>query len=226
VAKRTKKKAAAPTSESFFDVEQGSPDWHTLRLGIPTSSVFATVNADPRGSAERSVTRDRLMRELAGEILTGEVAERFVSEAMKRGKEMEPEARQRYIRTIGFVETEQVGFVRRKLPSGRYVGCSPDLLVGDRKVAEFKTMRPDLMIEMLEKGASGFPPEHRTQCQGTLWLTERDEIDLVFFYRGMPVSPKFTTGRDEAFIKELSNAVEVFDHELNTLVKRIRAMGR
>ena len=39
------------------------------------------------------------------------------------------------------------------------------------------------------------------------------------------VAPKFTVVRNEAAIKEISDAVEVFDHELNNLVKKIRAMG-
>ena len=47
----------------------------------------------------------------------------------------------------------------------------------------------------------------------------------MLYYRGMPVAPKFTVVRNDAAIKEVSDAVEVFDHELNNLVKKIRAMG-
>lgn len=218
-------KAPPKPIEVFPEIEQGSPEWFELRLGIPTASNFAMVTRDAD-----SKTRREYMHKLAGEILTGRPAEgKITTAAMQRGHEMEPEARDHYAKT-NIVKVDRVGFVRRLLPSGRYAGSSPDGLMDARKGGtwrkglEIKTMAPHLMIALLERGAT-LPPEHRWQVYGTMWVADLEEVDLMLFYRGMPVAPKFTVVRSEAAIKEIADAVEVFDHELNGLVKKIRAMG-
>ena len=214
-----------PEIEVFADIEQGSPEWFDLRRGIPTASRFAAVCATGKdGTVAGSLTRSKLLRVLAGEILTGELAEQFSTSAMERGNAMEAEARDYYARSR-FAELTRIGFIRRRLPSGRYVGCSPDSLIGKRKALEVKTMRPDLIIEISDKG-TGFPPEHRAQVQGTMWIANLDEVDLMIFYRGMPYSPTFTIQRDETYIKELSASVEIFDWELAKLVEREKAKAR
>ena len=59
-----------------------------------------------------------------------------------------------------------------------------------------------------------------------MWVADLEWLDLMLFYRGMPVAPKFRIERDENYIRDLSNAVEVFAYDLKRLVERIRAMGR
>lgn len=205
------------------EVEQGSDDWFQLRLGIPTASNFSIIMASGRDGDE-SLTRAKYMRVLAGEILTRRPAEgKIVTAAMQRGKDMEPEAREHYLATR-FAELRQVGFMRRKLPSGRYFGASPDGLIGKYKALEIKTMRPDLMIERLERGAGGMT-EHRPQVQGTMLVGDLEEVDLMIFFSGMPVAPTATVYRDNTYCKEIQRAVEVFDFELNQLVEKIRRMG-
>lgn len=232
MAKASAKKAAAWRPGTFGepefvdDVEQGSDEWFALRLGIPTASCFSMVVRDSDAK-----TRARYMRLLAGEILTGKPSEgariagqKIATAAMERGKEMEGRALQRYSQSR-FEELERVGFVRRRLPSGRYAGCSPDALFDKRRRAvEVKTMQPDLMIERLENGAA-MPAEHRWQVYGTMFVADLEDVDLVVYYDGMPVMPRFTVRRDEKVVREISDAIEVFDHELDKLVKRIRAMG-
>jgi hypothetical protein len=207
--------------EIIEDVDQGTDEWLGLRLGIPTASNFSMI---VRGS--ESVTRDEYMMKLAGEILTGAPAEgKLITAAMQRGNDMEAEAREHYARTNFGGEVERIGFMRRKMPSGRYVGASPDGLLAKRTGGlEIKTMAPHLMIKRLVNGA-GMPPEHRWQVHGTMMVGELDHVVLTLFYRGMPFAPKFTIKRDEAMVKEISDAVEVFDHELHQLVKKVRGMG-
>lgn len=219
--KAAKQKAAPSLVEIIEDFEQGSREWLQVRLGIPTASNFSMVM---RGADSK--TRDEYMRKLAGEILTGAPAEgKLITASMQRGNDMEPEARDYYART-NFGDVERVGFIRRRLPSGRFCGASPDALIGKRRGAlEIKTMAPHRMIERLVNGA-GMPTEHRAQVHGTLWAGELDFVELILFYRGMPIVPKFKVGRDETYIREISNAVEVFDSELHKLVQKIRSMGR
>jgi hypothetical protein len=209
--------------EVFDEIEQGSEEWWNVRLGIPTASNFHTVLASGKDGGESKTRRD-LMYRLAGEILCGKPAEEsYKSKAMIRGNEMEAEARDYYTRT-NFVEVRRVGFIRRKLPSGGWVGASPDGLIGDKKAVELKSLAPHLMIERLVNGA-GIPPEHRAQCQGLLWVGDLEEVDLLLYYSGMPVAPKFTIRRDETYIAELAKAVERFEYETRMLVEKIRRMA-
>lgn len=205
-----------------FDVSQRSPEWHALRLGMPTASVFGAIMASG-SDGDAAKTRTKLLYRLAGERLSGQVAEDWSNKAMQRGIEMEPEARAAYAWRHQ-VPLTPVGFARRSLPRGRFVGASPDSQVGERGGLEIKTMEPALMVELVRSGR--FPSEHRAQCQGTMWVLGWEFVDLVVFYRGMPVMPEWRVVRDDAYIREIARAVEVFDHELTRVVDDVRAKGR
>lgn len=199
----------------IINCEQGTPEWFAARAGIPTASMFATVMASGRGGGE-SLTRKKYLYQLAGEIITGDPMESYSNAHMERGKEMEAEARDTYAFIKG-VAPEQVGFIR----SGDK-GCSPDSLIGTDGMCEVKTKLPHLQIEVLLRG--GCPPEHKAQCQGALWVAERQWIDFVSYWPKMPLFVH-RVERDEDYIKALAEAVGTFNEELSALVEKIRAMG-
>ena len=199
-------------SIEILNCEQGTDEWFLARAGIPTASQFATVMASGRGGGE-SKTRAKYMRQLAGEIITGKPMEGFTNAHMERGHAMEPEARDLYSFATD-TAPQQVGFIR----NGQK-GCSPDSLVGTNGMLEIKTKLPDLLIECLER--DDFPPEHRAQCQGALWVAEREWIDIVVYWPEMPVFIK-RAYRDETYISNMAAAVETFNAELAELVERIR----
>lgn len=208
--------------EVFDEIEQGTEEWFALRLGLPTASNFATIMAEGKDGGA-SKTRAKLLYQLAGEIVTGEPAENYSNAFMERGKQMEAEAREDYDRRFAFpkaVELRRVGFVRRTVAPGRFIGCSPDSLVGEDGVLEIKTMAPHLLIPLRESGR--FPTEHIAQCQGSLWVTGRAWCDLVVFYRGMKPL-RYNVLRDEAYIRRIDEAVQVFSWELRKIVERERA---
>lgn len=194
--------------ETFFDIEQGSEQWRAIRCGLPTASEFSSILAKGEGKTRRSY-----MLRLAGEILTGKPAEGFESADTIRGHDMEPDARNLYA-FMTDTEPQLVGFVR----NGKK-GCSPDALIGNDGLLEIKTKKPALLIEVLLKG--DFPPEHKAQCQGALWVAEREWIDLAVYWPGLPLFITRAT-RDEQYIKALSNAVDAFNDELDSVVNSIR----
>lgn len=195
--------------------DQGTPEWHRARLGIPTASCFATVMATGRSGAE-SRTRKTYMHKLAGEILTGEPMDGFSNSHTERGHEMEPAARAAYA-FIRDASPELVGFIR----NGR-AGASPDSLLGSDGLLEIKTKLPHLMVETILRG--GMPPEHHAQCQGQLWIAEREWVDIAVYWPGMPLFIH-RSHRDEAFISELAQAVNRFNDELDEVVAKVRAYG-
>lgn len=200
-----------------IDCAQGTPEWFAARRGIPTASEFSTVMAKSTDGKTDGKTRRTYMLKLAGEILTGDLAEPYSNPFMERGKAMEAEARDLY----AFVHDEEpltsVGFVR----SGNK-GCSPDSLIGERGVLEIKTALPHILIDRLLR--DGFPPEHKAQCQGALWVTEREFVDIAVYWPKLPLFIK-RAPRDEEYIRNLSSEVDRFNDELAATVEKIRRYG-
>jgi hypothetical protein len=195
--------------------EQGSEEWIQARLGIPTASEFHTIMAKGRDGGD-SKTRRTYMLKLVGEVLTGEPMDSYSNGHMERGKELEPDARNLYA-FMRDCEPQVVGFIR----NGQK-GCSPDSLVADDGMVEIKTKLPHLQVDCLL--ANRVPPEHKAQCQGALWVAEREWIDFVSYW---PTLPLFVTReyRDEEYIAKLAAAVDAFNAELAEMVERVRAYG-
>ena len=197
----------------IVNCEQGTEDWFRARMGLPTASEFHAILAKGEGK-----TRKSYMLRLAGEIVTGEPSETYSNGHMERGKALEPEARELYA-FMADAEPQQVGFIRNF-----GAGCSPDSLLGTAGMLEIKTKLPALLIECILRGDLHFPPEHKAQCQGALWVAEREWIDLAVYWPKMPlfVSRAY---RDAAYIDELAGAVEKFSAELADTVERVRKYG-
>jgi hypothetical protein len=200
----------------ILDVVQGTEQWFRARAGMPTASEFATVMAKGKDGG-KSLTRKTYMLKLAGEILTGEPMEQYTNIHMERGKIMEDEARDLYCFTTD-AEVQRVGFIVNG-PKG----CSPDSLIGDKGMVEIKTQLPHLLIDTLLK--NDFPPEHKAQCQGALWVAEREWIDIAVYWPKLPMFMK-RAYRDETYISQLSQAVDQFNAELAEIVERMRAYSR
>lgn len=206
------------TLQIFDTFEQGSAEWYAARMGIPTASEFVTVMREKGKAADgSSKTRTLYMRKLAGEIITGQPMESYSNGHMERGKIVEPEALEHYEFTRE-VKLRQVAFVRNGDK-----GCSPDALVGEDGGLEFKGASAHVQIERLEKGV--LPPEHRVQVHGSIFVCGRAWWDFGSYCPGLPVFV-VRVHRDEAVIRELAEAIDQFNEELATLVKRIRAYGK
>jgi hypothetical protein len=203
------------SSVVIVECEQGTPEWYAARRGLPTASEFATILAKGRDGGA-SVTRRTYMLKLAGEIITEELTESYSNGFMERGKEQEAEARDLYA-FINDDPLERVGFVR----NGN-VGCSPDAFVGGRGVLEIKTAMAHILIGHLIK--DDFPPEHRAQTQGALWVCEREWVDLAVYSPKLPLFVK-RAYRDEEYIRNLAAAVAQFNEELAAVVESVRRYG-
>ena len=196
----------------IIDCEQNSPEWLAARAAIPTASQFSTVMAKGKGGGE-SLTRKKYLYQLAAEIVSGETAEGYSNAHMQRGHEMEPAAREAYA-FLHNAEPKQVGFVRNEI-----AGASPDSLIGDQGLLEIKTKLPALLVECIM--SDEFPAEHKAQCQGALWVCEREWIDIAVYWPRLPLFVK-RAYRDEAYIASIAKAVREFNDELAEIVARLR----
>ena len=93
----------------MVDVVQGTPEWRQARVGsLGASRVHEAIARTRNGWA---ASRASVLSDIVAERLTGVPAEIYVTEAMRRGQALEPDARAAYAFQRD-VDVELVGLVR------------------------------------------------------------------------------------------------------------------
>ena len=199
----------------IHELEQGSPEWLEARLGIVTMSRLSALLVNGKSASGFGKDAYTYMNQLIGERITGELDDSFQGNRhTERGHELEPLARQLYADTTGN-EAVEVGII---LNHG--AGYSPDGLVSNDGLIEIKTKQPKHQIEVLLAGE--IPKDHIAQCQGGLWISEREWIDFVSYWPGMPLFVK-RAYRDEKMIRTIAERVDAFYEEMETRMGRVLA---
>lgn len=202
---------------------QGSDEWLEARLGCVTASCFADVMAKGEGAV-----RKKYMRRLVAERLTGKPVETFSNPHLERGTEQEGYARMEYESATGNL-VEEVGFIRH---SELMAGGSPDGLIDLDGGIEIKSVIPTVQIETIERGGAfngrvprtAYPPSHKAQIQGNLWITGRKWWDFVSYSPDMPEPLRLficRVDRDEEYIKNLEAEVIKFLAEAEEMYQRL-----
>lgn len=200
----------------ILNMPQGSPEWLTARLGRVTMSELKSLLVMGKGPGGLGAGAITYMHQLIGERITGELAEPFQGNAhTRRGHELEGVARALYCDATGEPQPQEVGLILN-----REVGYSPDSLVGDNGLLEIKTKLPKFQIEVLLNGE--IPDEHIPQCQGGLWVSEREWIDFVSYWPGMPLFIK-RAYRDDIMIRTIAERVEAFHEEMERRISQVMA---
>lgn len=164
----------------IHDVEQGTDEWFSLRMGRPTSSRFSDLLT---GTGKASTSMAKYAYELATESYLGKVIDDgFQGNSFtERGTLLEPVSRAWY-EMQNQIPVQEVGFIT--VDDGSY-GASTDGLVGDDGLVEFKNLIARRFMEMLHyhKKNGGKPePAYIPQLQGELLVTGRKWADLVFYH--------------------------------------------
>jgi hypothetical protein len=195
----------------IIDCEQGTPEWFAARLSIPTASHFKDIVTS---KGDKSKSQDKYLRKCVAEWLSGSSIETYQSANMKIGNLREPEARQHY-EFIYDVDVKQIGFC--VLNDGS-AGYSPDGFVGDDGLIEIKCRIETVMVEHY---LNGMPTTCVQQCQGGIWITEREWCD---YYAYNPAMKPFHLRiyRDDKFIEKLSNEVARFNDKLNDMKEKLK----
>lgn len=164
-------------------VEQRSPEWYALRAGMPTASEFSKLITS---SGEVSKTLQAYALTLAGEKFAGKPLDAFEgTQWTERGKELEAEATRLYqfdtdttVQPVGFITDDE-----------QTHGCSPDGLVNDDGMVEFKCLKAENHIKAIlyfQKNGT-CQTDYIQQTQGQLMIAGRQWCDLIFYHPDLPM---------------------------------------
>jgi len=186
------------------ECEQGSVEWISHRLGIPTASRFGDIITEktvkPSASAEKYIAR------LVAEWMLGMPLDEDGQGFMARGTELEASA-------VAFYELQQdIDVVRCGfcLTDDQQVGASPDRFVGEDGLLEIKV--PSAMVHV--GYLLGNPMSHRAQVQGQLYVCEREWADLLSWHPTLPPSI-VRKNRDDVFLKKFEPILKQFVQRLD-----------
>ena len=152
---------------TYYDLEQGTPEWFDLRKGKLTASNATAIGANGAGLLT-------YCKEIAMELI-GVEKEYYINSDMERGNNLESVARSAYEFQTGLT-VDQVGFITNDLYLN--TGMSPDGLIGLGGGVEIKA-RNDLKHFSLILGETKEIPFN--QIQMSLMISERSWWDFISF---------------------------------------------
>ena len=207
------------TEDRIAAIQQGTEEWHQLRLGKVTASRVADILAKTKSGA--SASRGNYLIELALQRVTKTIEESYSNSAMEWGVATEPQARVAYeVSTGNFVD--QIAFVNHSTIEG--FGCSPDGLVGEGLI-EIKC--PNSATHWSYIKANEPPQKYIIQMQAQMSVTGAKWCDFVSFDPRMPERSQLLIiriNRDEEFIADMENEIKQFlnevEAEVNLMEKR------
>lgn len=184
----------------IHDVQQGTPAWDQLRIGIPTASEFDKI-ITPGG--EPSKQWDAYANKILAEEMVGHAIETFKSTPMQEGNDREAES-VAYYEFQRNVTTTPVGFVT---DDARTMGCSPDRLIGTDGILETKNPLAHTHVGYLIDGKldKGYWP----QLQGQLLVTGRKWVDIVSYFPELP-ELIVRVARDEPYLEAMDRQLKAF----------------
>ncbi len=203
-----------------WDVSQGSGRWMAMRSVIPTASNFSEIITPAKG--EPSASRWKYaVRIIAARMLNWQPDSLDKIAHIAAGKEQEPQAVAQ-LEILRGIETKAIGFVTSD--DGRF-GASPDRVVmaGEQVNIAIECKCPTIPTHF-EYLLLGHGNDYRTQVQGQLYVCDADKAIFHSFNSRMPPHT-VDTGRDESFIKKLSDALNRFSDELEELYLKAQALG-
>lgn len=208
----------------LHDCQQGTQKWLELRAGMPTSSDFDKI-ITPGGAFSKSA--GAYCNKLLVEVMLGRPLIGVSMPWMERGKEMEAEA-VKYYEFQRDVVTQPIGFITTN--DGR-IGASPDRLVGEAGLLEIKCPTDETQskylaahIDALLGTDGGVAEAYKVQCQGQLWVAEREWTDIEAYYPGLPEAITRVT-RDEKFISTMRTFLYDFIAMFDDRLAKLKALG-
>lgn len=201
------------------DLEQRTPEWLQMRIGMVTGSRMADVMAVLARKNGEAQCRKDYKAEIVCEILTGRASEHYVSPAMQWGIDNEVFARNAY--EIEVAEVQQVGFAIH--PRVSRWGASPDGLVGADGMVQFKCPTTATHLDYIIAGTVA--EEYEFQMLAEMACAERQWSDFVSFDPRLPKKLQLFVRRferDDKRIAEMEAQVVKFLAEVDDLIEKVK----
>lgn len=152
-----------------------NPDWLAARCGVITASEMY------RAVSLSKLVRSTYLNEKLTERLTGKIHDHFVTDAMRRGLELEPIAGQKYAEQNG-VDLIQGYWIYDE----RGFGATPDYFVDGGGMIEIKcpkavTAVAVLFGEELLDAKNKYADKYFWQCAAQMAAADEDWCDLTFY---------------------------------------------
>lgn len=200
-------------SEIIRDIKQGDPEWHQLRLASIGGTSISVIK--PSGNPRRA-----LLDIFVGEYLTQVPAENKKFKYADRGNHYEDAARKCFSLTY-HVDVEQVAMVK----DGPHKHYSPDDLIGDDELAEYKVRLPSVFVRATQERY--FPTPVKYQIQWGLAITRRKRCYYVQYcpeFDNIGFNPLIVEiiERDEDLIRDLQSSATVFINDMKKLADKIK----
>lgn len=205
---------------------QGSDEWHAARVGVITGSEFGTARgvyksgkeAGMPNAAAKNYAFKKAIERIGGKLLD----DGFENWGMRRGHELEPEARKEHEVQLGEV-VHRVGFV--KTDDGRF-GCSLDGMIGHRQGgSEYKCFAsPEKLRDIILDGDLS---EVMDQVQGGIKIAELEWMDFCLYCPELASAGNTLWHRrifrDDTYIAALWADLEKFDALICDYIVKVRA---
>ena len=192
-------------------VVQQSVDWLQMRCGIVTASRVPDLVAKLK-NGKPSASREKYMKELICENLTGRATDRYVTQAMEHGIEFEPQAIAAYEVAVDVIADDGGFALHPKI--GKF-GASIDRLVGKDGGVNAKCPTSTTHLDWLMAGV--IPEEYEPQMLAEIACYELEWCDFISFDPRMPGKLQLFVRRlhrDEKKIKAMEDEVCRFLEEL------------
>jgi len=198
------------------EIEQGSPEWLSIRCGVLTASEMKLIITPTLKVADNDKSRSHL-NELLAQRITKFVEPHYISDDMMRGHVDEVDACILYnanvapLHHVGFVTNDEWGFT---------IGCSPDALVGDDGLVEVKSRRQKFQVETII--THEMDGDYMIQVQTALLVTRRNWLDFLSFSGGLPM-PVIRIWPDAKVQDAIVDAATAFESKLSEKMARYYA---
>lgn len=211
-------------SYTMIECAQGTREWKEARAGVITASRFRDATETTK-KGEPTAKAISYRAQVAIERISGEPSdEGFVTWQMRRGTELEPDARQMYeVRAGAFVTEAGVAITE----DGKF-GYSTDGLVGDDGLIEIKCVAsPEKIVNIITTEDLS---EYIHQIQGGMWITGRKWCDFVLYTPQLrSVGNELFTRRierDDDFIEAMEQRLMDFERDVSRIESRLRVPHR
>jgi putative phage-type endonuclease len=203
-------------------IEQRSPEWFAARMGHVTASRADAIMAEAKTKGAVTAGWRNYMAEGVAEILTGQpTPEGFVSDAMNRGTEKEPDARSWYCEKNDVLVT-QLGFEKHK--TIKWIGASVDSEVEEGVGGlEIKCPNTATHIDTILNGTM----KYTAQVQFQMWVMGWQWVDFVSYDDRMPRELwgyQNRIKRDNEYIDKLELKTILFLKEREEMIQKLRRL--